>query len=100
MKWGRDYDYHGSRTYDRNEPAIGRFSLMLHWIANVVRGRARRLSGRSSPPAFLLLDGKHNFSLLGDNRARASAASLGRQAANVPGRPAANVNVRDWRVLP
>jgi hypothetical protein len=99
MKWGRDYDYHGSRSYEANEPAIGRLSLMLHWIANVIRDRARKLAGRSSPPAFTVF----NFSLLGDdNRGGPRSATLPSRppAANLPGRPAANLNARDWRVLP
>jgi hypothetical protein len=99
MKWGRDHDYHGSRTYEASEPPIGRFSLMLHWIANVVRRRARKIAGRSSPPAFELF----HFSLLGDdNRGGPRSATLPSRppAANLPGRPAANLNARDWRVLP
>ncbi|HEU4695911.1 MAG TPA: hypothetical protein VFR92_02990 [Sphingomicrobium sp.] len=99
MKWGRDYDYHGSRSYEANEPAIGRLSLMLHWVANVIRDRARKLAGRSSPPAFTVF----NFSLLGDDSKdeRVSARLASHQPpANVPGRPAANLNVRDWRVFP
>jgi hypothetical protein len=76
MKWGRDYDYHGSRNYDANAPLTGRFSLMFHWIANVVHNRTRKLTGRGSPTAFLLFDGKHNFSVLG---ASAKHRSPGRQ---------------------
>ncbi|HWI87782.1 MAG TPA: hypothetical protein VNS11_00855 [Sphingomicrobium sp.] len=97
MKWGRDYDYHGSRNYDANAPVTGRFSLMFHWIANVVRNRTRKLTGRGSPTAFLLFDGKQNFSMLGVSPKH---PSLGTQAANTPGRKAANLNARDWRVLP
>jgi hypothetical protein len=97
MKWGRDYDYHGSRNYGANAPVTGRFSLMFHWIANVVRNRMRKLIGRGSPTAFLLSDGKHNFSMLGVS---AKHPSPGRQAANSPGDRAANLNARDWRVLP
>ncbi len=98
MKWGRQYDYHGSRSYEANEPVIGRPSLMLHWVANVMHERWRKLTGRSSPAAFTVF----NFSLLGDDKNDQITARLASPptAANVPGRPAANLNVRDWRVFP
>lgn len=97
MKWGRDHDYHGSRTYGASEPMTGRFALMLHWMANIARGRARKLAGRRTPTAFLLLDGKHDFSLLGVS---AKCRSPETKAANNPGRKPANLNALDWRVLP
>ena len=97
MKWARDYDYHGSRTYERNEPEVGHFSLMLHWTANVVREWGRRLTRRTPPPAFTSFE----FSVLGGEKGDAMMPTPSHApAANAPGRPAANVNLRDWRVLP
>jgi len=64
MKW-HEVDYHGSRSYQRDRPAIKRTSLVLSWLAMVVRERLRRLASPTAPSTVLLHDGKRSFSLLG-----------------------------------
>lgn len=63
MKWRRETDYHGSRSYGGHEPPVNMLSLTLAWMANIVRGKLRRVRA----PVVLLHDGQHNFSLLGAN---------------------------------
>ena len=64
MKW-HEVDYHGSRSYERDRPAIRRTNLIISWLAMVVRERFRRLASPTAPSAVLLHDGKRSFSLLG-----------------------------------
>jgi len=92
MKWRRETDYHGSRSYGAQDPGVNMLSLTLAWMANIVRGKLRKLGGRSMSPVVLLHDGEHNFSLLGGN-SRSDADCPFPIKADIPDR-------RDWRVLP
>ena len=68
MKWGRQIDYHGSRSYDADGPAVGRFGLIAAWLADVAASRLRRLrmsETRRTPSRIVLSKGKRGFSSLG-----------------------------------
>ena len=93
MKWRRETDYHGSRSYGYHEPQVNMLSLTFAWMTNIVRGKLRKLSARSVSPVVLLHDGKHNFSLLGANSRSDTADCQFPIKAEIPDR-------RDWRVLP
>ena len=70
MKWGRHIDYHGSRSYERDEPPLSQLGLMMAWATGVVSGGLRNLlksGARSSASKILLRDGEHRFSLLGSD---------------------------------
>ena len=41
MKWGRK-DYYGSRSYETDPPAVGQFSLIAAWFANIAMNKFRR----------------------------------------------------------
>lgn len=67
MKWHRATDYHGSRSYTE-APPLSMFSLTLAWIANIVSGKVRQLGGSGRASGYTLPhDGKHGFSLLGED---------------------------------
>jgi hypothetical protein len=68
MKWHREVDYHGSRSYGTDRPAIGGLSLIFAWLAAIARRRLRRFAPRPSPSAVLFHDGERSFSLLGARR--------------------------------
>jgi len=72
MKWHRERDYHGSRSYEQDSPAGRRSSLMLTWIMNVVKEKWRRFAARPMSSTVLLHDGEHSFSLLGAASRRSS----------------------------
>jgi hypothetical protein len=94
MKWGRQIDYHGSRSYPPDAPAIGRIGLLLAWLANIVRGKLRKRA-RST---ISLIDGEHGYSWLGVAPARSPRA---RSAdCPFPTKPGLDSNPGDWRVLP
>ena len=94
MRWHRERDYHGSRTYSAEEPSISQVSLTIAWLFAMLRGKLRKAGPRPSS-TVLLHDGKHSFSLLGANdHARRDIAECA-----FPTKPAA-VNHCDWRVLP
>jgi hypothetical protein len=93
MKWRRETDYHGSRSYGGHEPHVNMLSLTFAWMANIVRGKLRKLRARSVSPVVLLHDGEHNFSLLGANSRSEAVDCPFPIKAEIPDR-------RDWRVLP
>ena len=93
MKWRRETDYHGSRSYGYHEPQVNMLSLIFARMTNIVRGKLRKLSARSVSPVVLLHDGEHHFSLLGANSRSDTADCPFPIKAEIPDR-------RDWRVLP
>jgi hypothetical protein len=93
MKWRREVDYHGSRSYGGQEPPVNMLSLMAAWVVGIVRGKLRRAHARSVSPVVLLHDGQHSFSLLGAKSRSGGADCPFPIKAEVPDR-------RDWRVLP
>ena len=101
MQWGRRRDYHGSRSYDLEEPAISRASLLLAWIVSGAKRRFRTMLDWVAPPSSsttLLRDGERGFSLLGsdessERRARAVDCPF---PTGSPRKP----NPNDWRLLP
>jgi hypothetical protein len=93
MKPRGQIDYHGSRSYGSEEPAVGTFSLALAWAGEIIKSKLRRLRGPSAPPAVLLHEGKHSFTLLG--------AKTPVRAADCPfPTKSEGVDRRNWRVLP
>ena len=69
MKWDRSVDYHGSRSYESDEPKITQFSILNAWLASKVRQMIAYVA-RPTPSAVLLRDGQRNFSVLGGSRKR------------------------------
>ena len=65
MKWHREIDYHGFRSYERESPVVNRSSLLLGWLAMIARERLRQLFSRPVSSTVLLHDQKRSFSLLG-----------------------------------
>jgi hypothetical protein len=72
MRWSRSTDYHGSRSYEHDRPAVTQSSLMLAWL--IVRQKLRRLAARRASSTVLLQDGERSFSLLGGRSSRPRAA--------------------------
>ena len=64
MKWGLQIDYHGSRSYESEERAVPRRSLILAWFIGMLKSLRRSVS-RPSSSAVLLRNGQRNFTLLG-----------------------------------
>lgn len=97
MKWHSEIDYHGSRSYDRDERPVGQFSLTMAWLLNMAREMVAKVAARPSAPTVLLRDGKHSFSLLGAE----SPSAFRDEAASCPfPLKATPPDKRDWRVLP
>jgi hypothetical protein len=92
MKSHREIDYHGSRSYGLEQPAVGKFSLTVAWLGEIVKSKLRKLRSGSTAPVVLLHDGEHNFSLLG---AKAPA-----RASDCPFPTKPKMDRRNWRVLP
>ena len=93
MKWRRETDYHGSRSYGAAEARVNMLSLTLAWLINIVKTKLRRLGARSVSPVVLLHDGQHSFSLLGANSRSDAGDCPFPIKAEIP-------DLRDWRVLP
>ena len=92
MKWNRNVDYHGSRSYESESPAISQIGLTFAWLVASLKARFRP-SGH--PRTGDLPAGDHGFSVLG------SAAPLHRAAeCPFPTKAAEPDYARDWRVLP
>jgi hypothetical protein len=73
MKWRREIDYHGSHSYEADEPSAPVFRLVLAWLASIGRAKLRTRRARPMSPGVLLHDGQHNFTVLGASHSRSSA---------------------------
>jgi len=65
MSWSRPTDYHGSRSYEQDRPAVRQSSLVLAWLIEIVRQKLRSLGSGRTSLAETLPTGDHGFSLLG-----------------------------------
>ena len=72
MRWSRPTDYHGSRSYEQDRPAVRQSSLMVAWLINILKQKLRKFAARPMSSAVLLHDGEHSFSLLGATSRRSS----------------------------
>jgi hypothetical protein len=94
MKWRREIDYHGSRSYGADRSEVGAWSAVIAWFANISgrKTRARQTPSRGLPPAT-----GRGFSLLG-----ATSATPKHDSVDCPFRlkSGASAHGHDWRVLP
>lgn len=97
MKWGRQTDYHGSRSYGADEP-LGQLSLLAAWIANMVRGALRKPRKIPSPPTELRAEHEPAFSLFAGARARQERVRP--PECPFPVKRETAPDPRDWRVYP
>lgn len=90
MKWRREIDYHGSRSYGSDEPGRGQFKALFAWFA--------RAGGRKAPPASQTapVSGEHGYSWLGAGGDRVSKPA----DCPFPMKAADHYDRRDWRLLP
>lgn len=90
MKWHREIDYHGSRSYGSDERGAGQFRA---WLA-----RLMKIGGRKprSPSSTAPLSGEHGFSLLGATGSRVAKPA----DCPFPMKSADHYDRRDWRLLP
>jgi hypothetical protein len=72
MKWHRKTDYHGSRSYEQDRPAVSQPSLVLARFTNILKEKWRRFAMRPMSSTVLLHEGEHSFSLLGATSRRRS----------------------------
>lgn len=92
MKWHREFDYHGSRSYGAEQPPAKALALTVAWLAAVAKRKWRKLGERPVSSSVLLHDGQHSFSILGADSAKTAECPFPLKA-----EPA---DWRDWRVLP
>lgn len=101
MKWARKRDYHGSRRYDLDEPAISQTQLTLAWVIRSAKLRLGTLldwARRPSSSTTLLSDAERGFSVLGSDessqrQARAEDCPFPTGSRRIP-------RANDWRLLP
>ena len=91
MKWRREIDYHGSRSYGSGG-APGQFTLMIAWLGEIAKSRLRKLGSRSASRAVRLQGREQTLTLL--------KAEARRRAADCPFPVKTPIVDRDWRVLP
>lgn len=90
MKWHREIDYHGSRSYGGDEPGQGQLGAFIAWLAKIA-GRGPRPSSSTDH-----LQGEHGFSLLGVNGGHVPKAA----DCPFPIKATDHYDRRDWRLLP
>ena len=93
------HDYHGSRSYEMDEPPIGRTSLALAWILSGAKRRFKSFMLWAAPPSSsttLLDHGERHFSKLGAR----PAPKRPRRGDQCPFPTKAPRAENDWRVLP
>jgi hypothetical protein len=91
MKWRREVDYHGSRSYGTDEPKAARFSA---WLARLAKIGARK--PRSPASSIASLSEERGFSWLGLNDSRVPKPA----DCPFPMKSADSYDRRDTRVLP
>ena len=72
MRWSRTRDYHGSRLYEEDRPAVRQSSFWITWLVEMVKQKLRSLTARPAPPIVLLQGRERNFSLLGESSRRST----------------------------
>ena len=95
MKWSRPIDYHGSRSYEPDAPAVSQVGLMTAWFSAVLRLKWRKFGGRASRSTVLLRNGDRNFSLLGAASNGKAASPGAKERFPFPGAYGMNDNLRD-----
>lgn len=96
MKWRREIDYHGSRSYSAEEPKSGVLGRMAAWLAGVVGRKEPKPAVHRKPASSLRLHAQHGFSVLGN-----STASLRKPPeCPFPIAPGTTIDRRDFRLLP
>jgi len=92
MKWRREVNYHGSRSYGSEEPPLKLSSVMIAWLAEIIKTKLRKRRPPPRPAALMLNDQGRKFSMLGtDSRA---------VPADCPFPVRAHIRKSDRRVLP
>ena len=92
MRWGREVDYHGSRSYGSDDGSEGLSGLKMAWLIEMVKIKLGTLRRRPAAPATLLNENQRSFSLLGTSSAT--------RPAECPFPPKPPIRAHDWRVLP
>jgi hypothetical protein len=91
-------DYHGSRSYEADNPPVTHLSLMATWARAIFQHKMSgwlKVGARRPPSRRIVRDSKRGFSILGgENLPNARPADC-----PFPTRPI-NDNPRDWRVFP
>ena len=97
MKWGRDIDYHGSRSYGDDQTKARWLKRVIAWMANGGRRKSVE-TGPGAKSSEVLLRDRHLGALLIGNGNRAPL----RRPVDCPFPIKSNVHVdrNDWRLLP
>ena len=53
MKWRREVNYHGSRSYGSEEPRLKLSSLMIAWFAEIIKAKLRKRRPPPRSPALI-----------------------------------------------
>jgi hypothetical protein len=97
MKWRREINYHGSRAYGSEEPAMRRLGLGIAGLVSFARRTLGKLGRQPEPPMVLLHDGQHSFSLLGLDSPAVSHSKATKCPFPLKAEP---VDHRSYRVFP
>ena len=101
MRFLRETDYHGSKSYEADEPPIGRARLIAASLAIAARRIFRDLLNALAPSSsstVLLRNSERTFSLLGSDTSNRPDRSA--EDSPFPLDTGIARDARDWRVLP
>lgn len=97
MKWRREIDYHGSRSYGADTAGVGLWSAVTAWLANIAARKALKRAARQTLPGGLPRGTYRGFSLIG---ASSHPPKHDTVDCPFPLKSGASTHGRDWRVLP
>jgi hypothetical protein len=96
MKWRREIDYHGSRSYAAEEPKSGVLGRVAEWLASIAGRNEPKPVIRPKSANRLRVRTQQGFSVLGN-----SSVTLRKPAeCPFPIAPGTTIDRRDFRLLP
>ena len=96
MKWRREIDYHGMRSYSADEPRSGVLGRMAAWLASIAGRKEPKPVVLPKPANGFRVPKQHGFSVLGDGRATLRKPP----ECPFPIAPGTTIDRRDFRLLP
>lgn len=96
MKWRREIDYHGSRSYSAEEPKPGVLGRMAAWLASIAGRKGSKAAMLPKQANGFRVRKQRGFSVLGN-----SSATLRKPGeCPFPIAPGTTIDRRDFRLLP
>lgn len=97
MKWRREIDYHGSRSYSADRSDAGPWGAVMAWLSNIAGRKASKRDLRQKSSTALPPGTHRGFSLIAT---RSPAPKHDSVDCPFPLKSGVSPHGHDWRILP